>query len=136
MAGGATAGSDPFPRYMSLAAGAGVVGLLGAYLAPGSPEGRQSALLGVGASVLAGALALALKRRAAARGLNWALGMMGVAFAVRMVLVGVGLAYVIRAELGPLPFTVGFFGVYLVLQWVEISYVLAEAKRRGGGGPE
>jgi hypothetical protein len=34
------------------------------------------------------------------------------------------------------PFTVGFFTVYLALQWIEISYVMAEAKRRGHGGPK
>jgi len=127
---------DRFPRYMGLAVGTGALGFLGAYLLPRSPEGRMSAFLGVAGSMLAGALALTLKRRAMAKGLNWALGMLGVAFGVRMVLVAAGLVYVMGAQLGPVPFTVGFFTVYLVLQWIEITYVMAEAKRRGRGGTE
>lgn len=127
---------DRFPRYMGMAVGVGALGFVGAYVLPRSPEGRMSAFLGVAGSVLAGALALALKRRAMAKGLNWALGMMGVAFGLRMVLVAAGLVYTMRAQLGPVPFTVGFFTEYLVLQWIEITYVMAEAKRRGRGGPE
>jgi len=75
-----------------------------------------------------------LKRRAMARGLNWTLGMLGVAFGIRMVLVAAGLVYVMKEALRPVPFTVGFFSVYLGLQWIEITYVMAESKRRGRGG--
>ena len=125
-----------FQKYMGMAVGVGAAGLVGAALLPRTPEGRLSALIGVAGSVLAGVVALELKRRALAKGLNWALGMMGVAFGLRMVLVAAGLVYVIRAELGSVPFTVGFFSPYLVLQWIEITYVMAEAKRLGRGGPE
>jgi hypothetical protein len=127
---------DRFSRYMGMAVGVGALGFVGAYVLPRSPEGRLSAFLGVAGSALAGTLALALKRRAMARGLNWALGMLAAAFGLRMVLVGVGLVYVMGARLGAMAFTVGFFSVYLVLQWIEITYVMAEARRRGRGGPE
>jgi hypothetical protein len=112
----------------------GVAGLLGAYFLPRSAEARLAAFVGVAGSVLAGAVVLPLKRRALDRGLNRALVVLGAAFVVRLVLVVAGLMYVVRANLGPLAFTLGFFGVYVVLQWVEISYVLAESKRRGQGG--
>lgn len=125
---------DRFLRHLGLVAVAGVAGVLGAYFLSRAPGDRLGALVGVGGSVLAGALAMVLKRRAVARGLNWALGMMGATFGLRMVLVAAGLVYVMRAGLGAMAFTLGFFGVYLVLQWNEITYVLAEAKRRGRGG--
>lgn len=112
----------------------GGVGLLGAYLVPRSAEARLSAFLGVAGSVLAGVIALTLKKKALERGLSWALGMLGVAFGVRAVMVAAGLFYVVRSNLGPMAFTASFFAVYLVLQWVEISYVLTESKRRGQGG--
>ncbi len=125
---------DLFPRFAGMAVGVGALGLLGAATVPGTPQQKLSTLLGVGLSVAAGAVALALKRQALAKGLNWTLAMLGVAFGIRMVLVAVGLVYVMRAGLRPVPFTVGFFSVYLGLQWIEITYVMAETKRRGRGG--
>jgi hypothetical protein len=59
--------------------------------------------------------------------------MLGVVFGLRLVLVAAGLAYVRVKGGSVVPFVAGFFGCYFVLQWVEISYVLAEQKRRGGG---
>jgi len=117
-----------------MAVGVGALGLLGAVTVPGTPPQKLATLLGVGLSVGAGAVALLLKRRAMARGLNWTLGMLGVAFGIRMVLVAAGLVYVMKEALRPVPFTVGFFSVYLGLQWIEITYVMAESKRRGRGG--
>jgi len=117
-----------------MAVGVGALGLLGAITVPGTDQQKLSTLLGVGLSVAAGAVALTLKRRALARGLNWTLGMLGAAFGLRMVLVAGGLVYVMREQLRPVPFTVGFFSVYLGLQWIEITYVMAETKRRGRGG--
>ena len=52
----------------------------------------------------------------------------------RMVLVAAGLVFVARAQWGAVAFTLGFFGVYFPLQWIEVGYVLAETKRRGQGG--
>lgn len=129
-------GGSQFPRYLGMAAGVAVLGFAGAYALPRTPEDRLAALVGVAGSALAGAVALALKRRAMERGLNWAMAMMGVAFGLRMVLVGAGLVVVMKAQLGAMAFTAGFFGVYLVLQWIEITYVMAEAKRPGRGGME
>jgi len=126
--------TDLFPRFVGMAVGVGALGLLGAVTVPGTDPQKLSTLLGVGLSVAAGAVALTLKRRALARGLNWTLAMLGVAFGIRMVLVAAGLVYVMRENLRPVPFTVGFFSVYLGLQWIEITYVMAETKRRGHGG--
>jgi hypothetical protein len=36
--------------------------------------------------------------------------------------------------LGAWGFVAGFFGVYFVLQWVEISYVNAASRNAAGGG--
>jgi len=58
---------------------------------------------------------------------------LGVVFGLRLVLVMAGLAYVRVKGLSVIPFVAGFFGSYFVLQWVEISYVLAEQNRRSGG---
>jgi hypothetical protein len=126
--------ADSFPKYVGMVVGVGTAGLAGAYFLPGTPEGRLSAFVGVAGSVFAGAVALTLKRRALEKGIKWALQMLAVAFGVRVVLVGVGLVYVMARGVGAVPFTVGFFTVYLVLQWIEITYVLAETKRRSRGG--
>lgn len=127
-------GWGSLPRFAAAAAGVGLVGLLAALLLPREPEARQAAALGVVSVVLTGVLALVLKRRALARSLKVALAVVGVMFGVRLVLVAAGVVYVARAGLGVAAFTVGFFGVYFVLQWIEIGYVLVEAKRLGRGG--
>ena len=54
-------------------------------------------------------------------------------FALRAVTVAAGLYAIVSRGLGPWGFVVGFFGVYFVLQWVEISYVNAASKSAAGG---
>ena len=125
---------DPLPRYAAGVVAVGVAGMLAIVLIPASPAQRLGAFVGVAGATLSSAAALSLKRWALARSLKAALGMVGVTFGMRMVLVGAGLAYVKVKGAGVLPFTMGFFGVYFVLQWLEISYVLAESKRRSAGG--
>ncbi|MFZ5468658.1 MAG: hypothetical protein ACOZIN_04395 [Myxococcota bacterium] len=111
-------------------AGIGVAGVVAAKLLAEGSE-RQAALLGVGLAAASGGLALWLKRRAVRESLQAALKAVGVMFAVRVVLVAVGVWWVARQGLGPTAFVVGFFGVYFVVQWVEIGFLLAEQKRRG-----
>jgi hypothetical protein len=125
------AGKDPFVFHAALVGLVGVLGVLGAYFLPREPSDRLAAFIGVGAAVFSGAIALPLKQRAMARSIKAALAVLGVVFGVRMVLVGAGLVFAKMRGLGMVSFTMAFFGAYFVLQWVEISYVLAEQKRRG-----
>ena len=124
---------DRFWVYAALAALVAAAGLVAAALLPRTAEGRLAALVGAGAAALSGVVALPLKRRAVAKSLKAALTAMVVVFGVRVVLVGLGLVWVLDQGGGAIAFTLGFFGVYLVLQWVEISYVVAERNRRGPG---
>jgi len=126
------AGADPLPRYAAMVVAVGVLGLSVAALVP--KVDRMGTFLGVAEATASGAAALTLKRWAMQRSVKAALGMLGVVFGVRLVLAVAGLAYVKVKGEAVLPFVAGFFGAYFVLQWVEISYVLAEQKRRGGGG--
>jgi hypothetical protein len=43
-----------------------------------------------------------------------------------------GLLMVRAMGAGPVPYTMGFFGAYFALQWIEVSFVLAEHKRQDG----
>ncbi len=123
----------PFGWYAGLSGGvAGVALALSAFL-PMSPGARLGALVGCGAAALSGAVALPLKRWAVAKSTNHALGAVAGVFGLRAVLVAAGLWGVLRQDGATWGFTLGFFGLYLVLQWSEISYVVAERKRLGPG---
>src|SRR5689334_2060978 len=114
--------------------GVGALGLCGAFFLPRSPQDRLAAFLGVAESIFSGVVALGLKRRALARSVKGALAVVGQVFFLRMVLVAAGLVFVARAQWGAVAFTLGFFGVYFPLLWVEVGCVLVEAWRRGWGG--
>jgi hypothetical protein len=123
-------GKDPFFLYASLVTLVGAVGIFGAYYLPKGLDVRLGAFVGVGSAVFSGAIALPLKQRAVARSLKAAMSVLGVVFGVRLVLLAAGLLFARFRGYSPVAFVVGFFGVYFVLQWIEISYVLAEHKRR------
>ena len=96
---------------------------------PLEAEVRSAALLGVGLSAASGGLALVLKRRALRQaGLKAALGALATMFAVRAVLLGVGLWFVIRGGGTELALVAGFFSVYFVQQTIELSWVVAASK--------
>ncbi len=122
---------DRFPIYAGWMAGVGVLGVLGAYFLPAAMGDRLGAVVGVGAATLSGAIALPLKQRAVARSVEEALKVMGAVFAVRVALVLGGVWFTQSRGAGAVAFTVGFFAVYFVCQWIEIAYLLAEQKRRG-----
>jgi hypothetical protein len=124
---------DPFPLHAGLMAVVGLAGVAAAYWVPVPPEARLGAFLGVAIASLTGAVALPMKRRALGRSIEEALKVLGYVFAVRLVAVALGLWFVIAKGAGPIAFTAGFFGEYFTLQWIEISYLLAEQKRRGPG---
>lgn len=125
--------AENFQNHAMVAAGVAVVGLALAAALPQTPENRWPALWGAGLAALTGVVSLALKRRAVQRSLTAALKVVGLVFALRAVTVVAGLYAIVSRGLGPWGFVVGFFGVYFVLQWVEISYVNAASKSAAGG---
>jgi hypothetical protein len=112
----------------------GLLGVLGVQVFARVQADKLVAFAGVALATLSGAAALSLKRWALARSVRSVLGMVGVMFCLRLGLVVAGLAYVRVKGASVVPFVVGFFAVYFVIQWVEISYVLAESRRLGTGG--
>jgi hypothetical protein len=122
------------PWYAGAVVAVGAVGLVAAAVFASGTASRMAAFVGVAEATLSSAAALTLKKWALARSLQSALGMIGVTFGMRLILVAAGLAYVRLKGNALVPFVAGFFGVYFVLQWVEISYVLTESKRLGRGG--
>lgn len=127
-------GKDPMPWYAGAVVLVGALGLAASAYFPTGAAARMGAFVGVAEASLSSAAALSLKRWALARSLQAALAMIGATFGMRLVLLLAGLAYVRLKGNGVVPFVIGFFGVYFILQWVEISYVLAESKRRSRGG--
>lgn len=90
---------------------------------------RSAALLGVALSGASGGLALMLKRRALNKaGIRAALSALVFMFAVRGVLLAIGLWAVLRNDGAELAFVFGFFGVYLVQQTLEFLWVVAASK--------
>lgn len=122
-----------FRKHAGLAAGVAVAGLAMAAFLPEAPESRQSAFIGVALAAVTGAVALVLKRRAVRKDLNAALKAVGVVFGLRAVGVVLGLLWVVQTGLGPVAFVAGFFGTYFVLQWIEVSYVMAASQNAAGG---
>jgi hypothetical protein len=120
-----------FRRYSIRVAGVGVLGLLATLLFPRGSADRLGALWGAGAAVLSGFLGIWLKRRMSQEGIEGALHTLGVLFGLRLLLVGAGIGWGRWQGAGTTGFVAGFFALYFVLQWLEISYVLAEQKRSG-----
>ena len=100
-----------------------------------APQGgvQNSALLGVGLAGLSSAVALGLKRRAMGADLKSAMKVVGWVFGLRAVLVAVGLVLVVRLGGSAVAFVLGFFGAYLALQCIELSYVVAAASKAPDG---
>jgi hypothetical protein len=126
-------GTHSFRSHAGLAAGVVAVALTLAAFLPREAESRQAAVIGVAVAAATGALALVLKRRAVSQDLNAALKVVGVVFGLRAVGVVVGLLWVVSRGLGAVAFVAGFFGTYFVLQWIEVSYVMAASRDAAGG---
>jgi hypothetical protein len=127
------AAAEAFRNHAMVAGGVAVVALALAAGLPQVPETRWSALWGAGLAVLTGVVSLPLKRQAVRKSLKAALKAVGLVFALRAVAVAAGLYAMVSRGLGAWGFVAGFFGVYFVLQWVEISYVNAAARIAAGG---
>lgn len=125
--------AETFRNHALVAAGVAVVGMALAAVLPQAPEVRWSALWGSGLAALTGAVSLGLKRYAMRRNLQAALKVVGLVFGLRAVTVAAGVYVMVTRGPGPWGFVVGFFGVYFVLQWVEISYVSAASRSAAGG---
>ncbi len=124
---------EAFRNHALVAAGVAVVGLALAAGLPQSADNRWSALWGTGLAAVTAVVSLPLKRRAVQKSLKAALKALGLGFGLRAVAVAAGLYAMVTRGLGPWGFVVGFFGVYFVLQWVEISYVNAASRIAAGG---
>ncbi|ATB30439.1 hypothetical protein [Melittangium boletus] len=127
-------GEALFRKYAGLAAVGSVVALALAAFLPEREEARSVALVGVLLAVGTGVVGLLLKRRVAQRDLNGALLVVALVFGMRAVGVVLGLLWVVRRDLDAVAFVAGFFGTYLVLQSVELSYVMAASRDAAGGG--
>lgn len=127
--------SGRFKRFAGMAAGVGALALVAAAVLPGEPAARKAALLGAAAAVGSSVIGLGLKRGGLERSVNWMLGVVAGTFALRAVLVVLGLLWVVKGSAGPpMPFVLGFFGAYLPLQWVELAFVMGHGQDRGKGG--
>lgn len=102
-------------------------GLAAVAFTPGGAV-RAAAVLGVVLCVGSAVVSLLLKRMV--RSTQAAIAVVGLVFGARVVLVVVGALWAAKGWQAAIPFVAGFFGTYFPLQWVEISYLLAEAKRR------
>lgn len=118
---------SPLVIHGGLFAGIAVGAVMLAALWPSGGATRIAAAAGAGLCGVTGVLALVLKQRA--RTLNGALLVVMVVFGVRAFAVMIGAMVAARWGGGVMPFVWGFFGTYFALQWVEISYLLAEAKQ-------
>lgn len=123
--------NGPFRQYSSYVALLGLVALVLVWALPLNASAHLGALVGVGMALLSGLVGLWMKRKVREAGIEVALRAVGVVFALRLLLMGGGLAWVMKRKAGQVEFVVAFFAVYFVLQWLEIGYVLSENKRRG-----
>jgi hypothetical protein len=131
---GGTGADETFQNHTWVAVGVAVVGVALAVVLPQTDEYRLPALWGTGLAALTGAVSLVLKRQAVRRSIQAALKVVVLVFALRGVMVGAGLYALVTRGWVAWGFIAGFFGVYFVLQWVEISYVNAASKSAAGGG--
>jgi hypothetical protein len=94
---------------------------------------RSTTLLGVALSGASGGIALVVKRRSLARnGLTAVLGALTFMFFVRGALLALGLTFVVRGDGVELAFVAGFFAVYFIQQTLELTWVVAESKKKTG----
>jgi len=115
--------------YLESLLATAAAGIAGSYfLANPGPE-RAGAWAGVGASALVGLPALYLKKWAIQQSLKSSLAIIGILFAIRLILLAVGLGFASRLGLNAVAFAAGFLGVYFVVQWIEIGYLTYERNR-------
>ena len=106
-----------------------------AWWLPLEPQHASAGKLGVVLALATGAFALGLKRwsvrQAPADGkqpVGFMMKVLAAVFALRFVVMGVGLVVVARRGEGELAFVVAFFSVYFLQQALEVSTVLSAHK--------
>lgn len=105
-----------------------------AWWLPLEPQHASAGRLGVVLALVTGVFALALKRwsvRTAPDGkqpVGFMMKVLAAVFALRFVVMGVGLVVVARRGEGELAFVVAFFSVYFLQQALEVSTVLSAHK--------
>ena len=122
-----------FSFYAAVSAAIALASAAVVPLVPANLDTRLAAWLGIGLAMLAGAIALLLKRRATSsdglESLTTGLKALGWTMALRGGLIALGLLWVTRHGDGALGFVAGFFVVYLAQQWLEISYLMTAQER-------
>lgn len=126
-------GERAFRTYAGWAAVASAVAVGLAVWLPGELGLGRGAVFGALLAVGTGAVGLWLKRRALRRDMVAALKVVAQVFGMRAAGVVVGLVWVVRHEWDVVAFVAGFFGTYFVLQWIELSYVMAASRNAAGG---
>jgi hypothetical protein len=115
--------------YVEVLLATAAAGVAGSYwLAKPGPD-RAGAWVGVAASALLGLSALYLKKWAIQRSLKSSLAMVGILFAIRLIVLAVGLGLSSSLGLNGVAFAAGFLCVYFVVQWIEIGYLTHERNR-------
>jgi hypothetical protein len=120
--------------YVEFLLATAAAGLAGSYLLAKPGADRAGARAGVAASALLGLLALYLKQWAIERSLKASLAMVGILFAVRLIVLAIGLGFSRSLGFNAVAFAAGFLGVYFVVQWIEIGYLTNERNRANREG--
>lgn len=89
---------------------------------------RGNALLGIAAAALGSVVFLLLMRASLRRSTRHLFGALTAALLVRMTLVAAGLVTTIRTGGDPIAFCIGFFGLYVAHQLVEIVLISRRAR--------
>lgn len=118
-----------FARFALLSAAAAAAAVAVVMRLPLDEVTRSAALLGIGLSASSGGIALVVKRRALLRkGLTAAFTALATMFAVRGLLLAIGLWAVVRGDGTEIALVAGFFSVYFVQQALELTWVVSASK--------
>jgi hypothetical protein len=126
-------GERSFRTYAGLSTVVAAVAMGLAVWLPGELGLGRGAVFGALLAVVTGAVALGFKRRALRRDMVAALMVMAWVFGMRAVGVVVGVVWVVRHGWDVVAFVAGFFGTYFMLQWIELSYVMAASRNAARG---
>jgi hypothetical protein len=118
-------------RHLATAAAVAAV-TLGLSLAAGAVH-RRAALIGASAASVTAFASLLAMRRYGARSIKGALAVMVVAFLIRIALVALGTAVVVKASGSVVAFVVAFFVPYFIFAAIEGWYL--HSLNRGSGTP-
>ena len=119
--------------FWPFAGGMVALGALSWALASAWPGSAPDARVGILLATVAGVGGMLVKAQALRRSVKGALGWTVALFFARVVLWGVGVAWMRSRGGNVQAFTAGFCAVFGVGLWLEISFVLAASRRRQRG---